>query len=172
MMTRARLVRVSVLAALVGGAAILGWAAWQTGRAHREGNAAYNSGVALAREELHYKAMDQFGAALRASVFESDVSVYARYNLASLRARERSFKTLAEARSLLEDVLRQRPGDEDSRRNLEIIIATMRAQMLNEGMNQEAAEKALGASSDSQRNTETPGTGSEYGGGRRDEKDY
>ena len=48
----------------------------------------------------------------------------------------------------------------------------MKAQMLNEGMNQESAEEALGASSDSQQYTETPGTGSEYGGGRREEKDY
>lgn len=173
-MTRRRIFiwRSLLLTVLMCGSSALGWLAWTIGTENMESSAQYNSGVEFSHEELHYKAMDQFRAAVRAAPFESEISVYARYNLSALRARERSFEALAEARSLLEDVLRQRPSDEDSRRNLEIVIATMKAQMLDEGMNQESAEEALGASSDSQQYTETPGTGSEYGGGRREEKDY
>lgn len=173
-MTKRRILvlRILLLVVLMGGSSVLGWLAWTIGTENMGSNTQYNFGVEFSREELHYKAMDQFRVAFRVAPFESEVSVYARYNLSALRARERSFEALAESRSLLEDVLRQRPSDEDSRRNLEIVIATMKAQMLNEGMNQESAEEALGASSDSQQYTETPGTGSEYGGGRREEKDY
>ncbi len=169
---RRAVIRSAVLALLVALAGLLGWGAWRTAGIGRKGDAEYREGVMLARENQHYKAMEQFARAIQYAEFDADVSIHARYNLAYLRALERSFKSLAGARGLLEDVLRQRPGDQDARRNLEIVIALMRTQMLQEGMNQESAEQALSASSDSQRNSETPGTGSEYGGGRRDEKDY
>lgn len=146
--------------------------AWRHATRPDDGLEAFNRGVAFAAENRVVNAADEFTVALQQATFDSDVSIHARYNLAGIRAEEQSFKALTEARSLLEDVLRQRPDDEDARRNLEIVIGKLRRVLQNEGYSEQAADDVLEAQNLAQTQSDRPDEGSQMGHGAVDEKDY
>jgi hypothetical protein len=125
----------------------------------------YNHGVALFAEGVPGNAADQFQRVAENAPFGSEVSALARYNLATLNAHEGEMEALTGAKSMLEDVLRQRPFDQNARRNLEIVIAKLRMILQSKATSAEAAQRALDAPSFAQQAKQEPSTGGDTGGG-------
>jgi len=174
--TRRRLVRriaiLVVLCALASTAALLAQRARPT---DDDPVQTYNRGVAAFAEGLPMKAADEFRRVAENAPFGTEVSAVARYNLATILAHEGQMESLTGARSMLEDVLRQRPFDQQARRNLEIVIAKLGMILQSKASSAEAAERALDAPSFAQSAKQDPSTGGELGAGgagAADESEY
>lgn len=111
------------------------------------------------------KAADEFRRVAENAPFGTEVSAVARYNLATILAHEGQMESLTGARSMLEDVLRQRPFDQHARRNLEIVIAKLQMILQSKASSAEAADRALDAPSYAQTGKQDPSTGGGSGAG-------
>jgi hypothetical protein len=135
----------------------------------------YNHGVQLFAEGTPGNAADEFERVASTAPFGSEVSALARYNLATLQAHDGQMDALTGARSMFEDVLRQRPMDQDTRRNLEIVIGKLAMILQSKATSAEAAQRSLDAPSFAQQAKQEPSTGGDSGaggGGGNDSSEY
>lgn len=135
----------------------------------------YNHGVQLFAEGTPGNAADEFERVVSTAPFGSEVSALARYNLATLQAHDGQMDPLTAARSTFEDVLRQRPSDQDTRRNLEIVIGKLSMILQSKATSAEAAQRSLDAPSFAQQAKQEPSTGGDSGaggGGAADKSEY
>ena len=157
--------RMAVLVALfllASTAAVLSWRAAPT---DEDAVQTYNRGVALYAEGLPGNAAVEFEKVASTAPFGSEVSAAARYNLATLLAHDGQMDPLTDARSMLEDVLRQRPLDQNTRRNLEIVIGKLAMILQSQATSAEAAQRSLDAPSFAQQAKQEPSTGGDSGAG-------
>ncbi|MCC7418426.1 MAG: hypothetical protein IT176_14915 [Acidobacteria bacterium] len=157
--------RAAILLVLLAGAAAAAVLAVRAVPADEDAVQIYNRGVRLFAEGTPGAAADQFERVAGDAPFGSDVSALARYNLATLQAQEGQMDPLTRARGLLEDVLRQRPMDQDARRNLEIVIGKMKMILQSSATSAEAAQRSLDAPSFAQQAKREPSTGGDSGAG-------
>ena len=157
--------RIAILIVLLAVASTTAFLAWRAMPSDEDAVEVYNRGVALFAEGLPGGAADRFQRVAETAPFGSEVSALARYNLATLQAHDGQMESLTGARSLLEDVLRQRPFDQNARRNLEIVIAKLQMILQSEATSAEAAQRALEAPSFAQQAKQEPSTGGDSGAG-------
>ena len=157
--------RIEILVVLFALASRATFLAWRAMPGDQDAVQLYNRGVALFAEGLPGGAADYFARVAETAPFGSEVSALARYNLATLQAHDGQTESLTGARSLLEDVLRQRPFDQNARRNLEIVIAKLRMILQSKATSAEAAQRALDAPSFAQQAKQEPSTGGDGGAG-------
>ena len=157
-----RVVILTGLLALASVTAILGYRAMPT---DEDAVQIYNHGVQLFAEGTPGNAADEFERVASVAPFGSEVSALARYNLATLQAHDGQMDPLTQARGLFEDVLRQRPMDTDTRRNLEIVIGKLSMILQSKATSAEAAQRSLDAPSFAQQAKQEPSTGGDSGAG-------
>ena len=123
------------------------------------------SDTELFAEGLPGNAAEEFEKVASTAPFSSEVSAMSRYNLATLMAHDGQMDPLTNARSLFEDVLRQRPLDQNTRRNLEIVIGKLGMILQSQATSAEAAQRSLDAPSFAQQAKQEPSTGGDSGAG-------
>jgi hypothetical protein len=167
--------RVTILAVLLIAASVVAVMAYRAMPDDEDFVQIYNHGVRLFAEGTPGNAADEFERVASTAPFGSEVSTMARYNLATLQAHDGQMDPLTGARSMFEDVLRQRPMDQDTRRNLEIVIAKLGMILQSMATSAEAAQRSLDAPSFAQQAKQEPSTGGDAGaggGGGADNSEY
>jgi hypothetical protein len=138
---------------------------WRAAPADDDAVEIYNRGVQLFAEGTPGVAAEHFEAVASTAPFDSEVSAAARYNFATLLAHDGQMDPLSDARGMFEDVLRQRPHDQNTRRNLEIVIGKLNMILQSQATSAEAAQRSLDAPSFAQQAKQEPSTGGDSGAG-------
>ena len=157
--------RIAVLIALLALATTVAVLAWRASPSDEDAVQIYNRGVQLFSEGLPGNAAEEFERVASTAPFGSEVSAASRYNLATLLAHDGQMDPLTDARGMFEDVLRQRPMDLNTRRNLEIVIAKLGMILQSQATSAEAAQRSLDAPSFAQQAKQEPSTGGDSGAG-------